>query len=88
MNLSEARPPSSRQPTICHRFRLQTQKLQVLGGIGLTPATMLCYAMNVICLPDRALTGDFGTGIACLSLLSRFDRNICTATPSRMPLKG
>jgi hypothetical protein len=88
MILSEARPPSSRQPTICHRFRLQTQKATGLRRHWVTPATMLCYAMNVICLPDRALTGDFGTGIAGLSLLSRFGRNICTATPSRMPLKG
>jgi hypothetical protein len=34
--------------------------------------------MNVIDLPDRALTGDFGT-----RLLSRFGCNVCTATPSR-----
>ena len=44
--------------------------------------------MNVICLPDSALTGDFGTGIAGLSLLSRFGRNICTATPSPEALVG
>ena len=41
--------------------------------------------MNVICLPDRALAGGFGTGIAGLSLLSR---NICTATPSPEALVG
>jgi hypothetical protein len=78
----EARPHSSRQPTIRRRFRLQNADAAVLQRHWVTLATMLLYAMNVICLPDRALTGDFGTGVAGLFLLSRFGRNICTATPS------
>jgi hypothetical protein len=43
-------------------------------------ATTLRCAINVICLADRALTGDFGTGIASLSLLSRFGRNVCSCS--------
>jgi len=63
----EARPHGSRQPTICRRFQLQNTDATVLQRHWVTLATMLLYAMNVICLPDRALTGDFGTGIARFS---------------------
>jgi hypothetical protein len=48
---------------------------------------MLLYAMNVICLPDRALTSDLAP-VSQVSLLSRFGRNICTAMPSPETLVG
>ena len=83
----EARPHSSRQPTL-PPLSAANAEATVLQLHWVTAATMLCYAMNVICLPGRALTGDFGTGIAGLSLLSRFGHNICTATPSPRALEG